>query len=218
VTGNHRLSEGEVLALVDGLRGQHILGIDLGEWQQRLLASAWVEEAILRRVLPYTVEVSIRERRPMAIGRVGSSLYLVDASGVVVDEYGPSYADLDLPMVDGLAATGPGRANMDERRMALAGRVIEALGARPDLLERVSLIDVRNPHDAVVMLEGDTALLHLGEEAFAERLQQYFDLGDALRERVAVIDYVDLRFPERLYVRPAKGAAVATAPASAERR
>ena len=54
------------------------------------------------------------------------------------------------------------------------------------------------------MLEGDTALLHLGEESFAERLQQYLDLGDALRERVAEIDYVDLRFPERLYVRPAQ--------------
>jgi hypothetical protein len=100
--------------------------------------------------------------------------------------------------------------------MALAGRVIGALRERPELLDKVSLIDVTNPHDAVLMLEGDTALLHLGEEAFAERLQQYFDLGEALRERVAVIDYVDLRFPERLYVRPAKGAAVA--PASAERR
>ena len=58
----------------------------------------------------------------------------------------------------------------------------------------MSLIDVGRAHDAVVMLEGDTALLHLGEESFAERLQQYLDLGDALRERVAEIDYVDLRF------------------------
>ena len=67
------------------------------------------------------------------------------------------------------------------------------------------------------MLEGDTALLHLGEESFAERLQQYLDLGDALRERVNEIDYVDLRFPERLYVRPAKGSAVASASARVRR-
>ena len=95
--------------------------------------------------------------------------------------------------------------------------MIAGLAARPDLLGKVSLIDVSNAHDAVVMLEGDTALLRLGEEAFAERLQQYLDLGDALRERVAAIDYVDLRFPERLYVRPAKGAAVAPASAQARR-
>ena len=47
VFGNQRLSTGEVLSLLDGLRGRHILGIDLGEWQQRLQSSAWVEEATL---------------------------------------------------------------------------------------------------------------------------------------------------------------------------
>ena len=217
VFGNQRLSTGEVLSLLDGLRGRHILGIDLGEWQQRLQSSAWVEEATLRRVLPATIEVRIRERRPMAIGRVASALYLVDANGIVVDEYGPTYADLDLPMVDGMGGAGPGKGVMDEARVALAGRVIAGLAARPDLLGKVSLIDVSNAHDAVVMLEGDTAMLRLGEEAFVERLQQYLDLGDALRERVAAIDYVDLRFPERLYVRPAKGAAVAPASAQARR-
>jgi cell division septal protein FtsQ len=217
VDGNQRLSTGEVLALMDGLHGRNILGLDLAEWQQRLLASTWVEEATLRRVLPGTVEVRIRERRPLVIGRVGHALYLVDAHGVVVDEYGPAYADIDLPMVDGLGGAGPGRGTMDGPRVALAATVIAALGARPDLLAKVSLIDVSNAHDAVVMLEGDTAILRLGEEAFVERLQQYLDLGDALRERVAVIDYVDLRFPERLYVRPAKGAAVAPASARARR-
>ena len=44
------------------------------------MASPWVEEATLRRVLPATVEVTIRERRPMAIGRVGQALYLVDGT------------------------------------------------------------------------------------------------------------------------------------------
>jgi hypothetical protein len=48
-------------------------------------------------------------------------------------------------------------------------------------------------------------LLHLGEERFAERIQAYLELAPTLRERVPEIDYVDLRFEERLYVRPATG-------------
>ncbi|MGE3886002.1 MAG: cell division protein FtsQ/DivIB [Vicinamibacterales bacterium] len=215
VAGNERLSTGEVLALVEGLRGRNIVGLDLDEWQQRLLSSPWVEDAALRRVLPSTVEVTVRERRPIAIGRMGSALYLVDAHGVVVDEYGPAHADFDLPVVDGLAAPKGRDGLVDEARAALAARLIAALGAQPDLAKRVSQVDVSDPHDAVVMLEGDRALLHVGEEDFVERLEQYLELGDALRERVADIDYVDLRFAERLYVRPAKGAA--TAPASARR-
>jgi len=35
-----------------------------------------------------------------------------------------------------------------------------------------------------------------------ERLQSYVDVAPALRERVQDIDYVDLRFEDRLYVRP----------------
>jgi cell division septal protein FtsQ len=215
VDGHERLSTGEVLALVEGLRGRNIIGLDLDEWQQRLLSSPWVEEATLRRVLPSTVEVRVRERRPIAVGRMGSALYLIDAHGIVVDEYGPAYADFDLPIVDGLAAPKGRDGLVDEARAALAARVIAALAAHPELSQRVSQIDVSDPHDAVVMLEGDRALLRVGEEDFVERLEQYLELGDALRERVAEIDYVDLRFAERLYVRPAKGAA--TAPASARR-
>ena len=68
--------------------------------------------------------------------------------------------------------------------------------------ERLSQIDVADLHDAVVLLEGDPALLHLGDDQFVERLQSYLELAPALRERVPDIDYVDLRFDERVYVRP----------------
>jgi cell division septal protein FtsQ len=65
-----------------------------------------------------------------------------------------------------------------------------------------SELDVADARDAVLLLKGDTTLVRLGNEQFAERLQSYLDLAPALRERVAGIDYVDLRFDERVYVRP----------------
>ena len=205
VRGHHRLSTGEVLALVDGLRGQNILTIRISEWQQKLLASPWVESATIRRVLPATLEIMIHERAPMGIGRIGTSLYLIDAKGVIVDEYGPAYADIDLPIVDGLAAAPPdGGALIDVARTEFARRVIASFGSRPELAKRVSQIDVSDLHDAVVILDDDTALLRLGDADFVARLQQYLDLQPALRERLASIDYVDLRFDERLYVRPVK--------------
>jgi cell division protein FtsQ len=205
VHGNERLSTGEVLAILDGLMGRNILTVGIDEWQERLLASPWVEAATLRRRLPSHIEVSIIERHPIGIARIGRSLYLVDDQGVVIDDYGPTYADYDLPMVDGLAGRpGENVSVIDERRAILAARVIAALGPRPDLAKRVSQIDVADPHNAVVMLENDTALLRLGNEDFAERIQQYLDLAPALRDRLHEIDYVDLRFGDRLYVKPVK--------------
>jgi cell division protein FtsQ len=205
VRGHERLSTGEVLALVEGLRGQNILSVRLDVWQRKLLASPWVESATLRRLLPSTLEIGVRERRPMGIGRIGVAMYLVDGKGMIIDEYGPVYADIDLPIIDGLAASPQdGGPIVDAARAEFAATVIDALAQRPEILQQVSQLDVSNLHDAVVILDNDAALLRLGESDFAARLQQYIDLAPALRERVAAIDYVDLRFDERLYVRPAK--------------
>jgi cell division septal protein FtsQ len=93
---------------------------------------------------------------------------------------------------------------VDEARVALAVRLSAALQGRPDLAARVSQIDVTDVRDAVIILKGDTALIRIGDDQFAERLQSYLDLAAALREKVPRIDYVDLRFGERVYVRPLK--------------
>jgi cell division septal protein FtsQ len=121
----------------------------------------------------------------------------------VIDEFGPQYAEFDLPIIDGLVRSqSAGQPTIDERRAELAARVIDALAQRKALARRLSQIDVTQLHDAVVLLEGDPAQLHLGEDHFVERLQSYVDISSSLRQRVSDIDYVDLRFKERLYVRP----------------
>jgi cell division protein FtsQ len=175
---------------------------DLESWRQKLLDSPWVADVAIRRVLPGTVTVVISERTPMGIGRVRDSLYLIDQEGAIIDEYGPNYAELDLPIIDGLAAQGGGQTLVDGVRASLAGRVLAELRQRPDLAGHLSQIDVSDPRDAVVILKGDTALVRIGDDRFAERIQSYVDLRPALRDRVPSIDYVDLRFGERVYVRP----------------
>jgi cell division protein FtsQ len=203
VHGNVRLSSGEVQAIVDGLRGASILTADLTAYRQRLLESPWVADVALRRVLPSTIEVFVSERRPMGLCRLGTTLYLVDPRGTLIDEFGPQYSEFDLPIIDGLVrAPSSGQPTIDETRADLASRVIDALAPRKELARRVSQIDVRDAHDAVVMLDNDSALLHLGEDKFLERMQSYVDLAPALRQRVPDIDYVDLRFDQRVYVRP----------------
>jgi cell division protein FtsQ len=200
VAGTQHLSAGEVLALVAGLRGQNILLVRLDDWRQRVLTCPWVATVTVRRSLPGTVEVQIAERRPIAIGRAGEALFLVDERGEVIDEYGPRYADFDLPIVDGLAPGGPQEVGANERRAQLASRLLSDVRARPDLARRISQLDVSDPRNAVVLVDQETARVRLGDDRFAERLQSYVDLVPALREQVPDIEYVDLRFGERVYV------------------
>jgi cell division protein FtsQ len=209
VKGNVRLSSGQVQALVEDLRGTSILRVDLDAFRQRLVDSPWVADVALRRVLPSTIEIFVSERRPVGLCRLGQELYLVDETGVLIDQFGPQYAEFDLPIIDGLVSAPPGRGNaqpsIDAGRAELASRVIASIARNQEISGRLSVVDVSNARDAVVLLEGDGALLHLGDDQFLERVIAYLDLASTLRDRVADIDYVDLRFDQRVYVRPAGG-------------
>ena len=76
------------------------------------------------------------ERQPIGIGRMNGEMYLFDEHGVIIDEYGPQYADLDLPIIDGLSASA-GRTTVRRARAELAARVIEALRPKPEIARQV---------------------------------------------------------------------------------
>ena len=203
VKGNRYLSQGEVLALLDRMHGENILEIDLEAHRRRLLTSGWVRGATLRRLLPSTIEVVVTERKPVGLVRLATQLYLIDATGTLIDEYRPQFSDLRLPVIDGLRMRNARGSAVDRARSRLVARLMGALEARPDLSGLVSQIDVTDASDAVVLLSDDPTLLHLGGEQFVERLDRYLDLAQALRASVPDIDYVDLRYEKRVYVRPA---------------
>ena len=172
VRGNERLAEGDVLAVLSGLRGESLMWTDLDRWRRRLLASPWVRDAVLRRSLPSTVEVVVWERQPIGIGRINGEMYLVDEAGVIVDEYGPQYADMDLPIIDGLTRSADqDGAGTDEARAGLAARVITALRAKPAVARMLSQVDVTDVRNAAVILNGDSAVIQLGDDQFLPRLQ-----------------------------------------------
>ncbi len=201
MSGNQRVTADAMSALLGGLHGENILAADLETWRSRLLESPWIADASFRRALPSTLEVLVRERTPIAIGRKGGRLYLVDERGAAIDSYGPQYANLDLPIVDGFATGRPDEA-ADAARGATAARLIMELRQKPELAERLSQVDVSDVHNVTILLNDDPAELRVGEEHFLERVESYLSLSSALHERVPEIDYVDLRFDGRVYVRP----------------
>ncbi len=204
IRGNERISRAEVAQALDGMIGESLVWTNLDHWREQLLKSPWIRDAAMRRSLPSTVEVVVSERRPIGIGRLrGGELFLVDEHGIILDQFSTRYADFDLPIIDGLVVRDSNGSRIaDEAGAELAARVFSAGKARPKIAERVQKLDVSDPNNAAMILERDTAVIHLGEDQFLQRVEAYLDLVPALHERVANIDYVDLRFDDRIYVRP----------------
>lgn len=205
VEGNTRTTTAEVMAVLDGLIGRSLVSTDLDEWREKLQSTPWIREATFRRSLPSLVKVVVSEREPIGIGRLKGRLYLIDERGAVIDEFGPQYSTFDLPIIDGLASTSGAGGLADAPRAELVSRLIASLRVKPAIAARLSQIDVSDVHNAAVIVNGDPALIYVGEDRFLIRLESYLGLAAALRERVPDIDYVDLRFEDRIYVRPSKG-------------
>jgi cell division protein FtsQ len=205
IRGNHRLTVGEIDALIGDVRGESLLLVDLGRFRARLLDSPWVADVTVRRVFPSAVDVRIVERDPVAVARLGSQLYLIDGGGVIIDEYGPQHKDFDLPIVDGLAAPksvdGP---VIDPARAQLTAQFLRSLAPRPELIRALSQVDVSVDGNVVVLLGDDPTYLHLGDQLFLERIQTYLELTPALADREKPIDYVDLRFGNRVFLKDRK--------------
>lgn len=202
VRGNHRLTHGEVESLISHVRGENLLLVDLDRVRARLLDSPWVAGVAARRVFPSTLDIAIAEREPVAIARLSQQLYLVDETGIIIDEYGPQHREFDLPIVDGLAAPRtPDGPVIDPARVRLAARFLRSLQAQPALYRALSQVNVADVDNVVVLLGDDPTYLHLGDAQFAERLQRYLEMTPLLADRGREVESVDLRFGNRLVLR-----------------
>jgi cell division protein FtsQ len=82
ITGAKRLAEKEILSAA-GLRlGVNIFSIDTALAQEGLLEHPWVAEASVKRKLPGRLDISLTERRAVAVVNL-DVLYLLDDAGEV---------------------------------------------------------------------------------------------------------------------------------------
>ena len=207
VRGNERLSRGEVLALLEGLsRREH------GDRRSRAVAPEAAERrrgSPMRRFgasCPGTLAVLVSERQPMAIGRIRDVLYLIDHQGTIIDEFGPNYAEFDLPIVDGLASRRPG-AHARRRCAGGARRAPASASCSGVPISRRGSRRSMSPTSTTPSSCSRTTRRSCtsATSASSNGCSRTSICVPALRERMPEIDYVDLRFDERVYVRPSRG-------------
>ena len=194
VRGNHFLSQGEVRELM-GLSGREsILALDMPGLARRLRASPWVADASVRRSLPDTLEIEVLERAPLALAEL-DRLYLIDASGDLIDLYGARTASYDLPIVRGLQGL---EEPVRQERAQRAAALLEDLG---ELQSEVSEIEVEPSGDLRVVLRGGGEVLRFGPPPHRRRLETFLALRRELNERSPEAEYFDLRYRGRIYAK-----------------
>tara|TARA_Y100001954_G_scaffold235786_2_gene294399 strand:+ start:2364 stop:3200 length:837 start_codon:yes stop_codon:yes gene_type:complete len=84
VTGNSRLSQGDITTIGDVSLGLNCLEMNVGEVEHRLSKNPWIQTATVRREFPNRLRISVTEKVPAFWIRQGDGLYFADATGTVI--------------------------------------------------------------------------------------------------------------------------------------
>lgn len=175
--------------------GTNLFRLDIEAVRRDLLQLPWVASVAIEKELPGRLTIHVSERVPVAIVSGGRSLRYADAEGTVFADVDPRFGAMDLPLVTGA----------DAKSVAGCIAVLEALRAgSPELYSRVSEI---SPADGSTFRVWDR---ELGADVFiGERPEEKWKALHAIAAReglgAGTIEYADLRFEDRVIVRPRKG-------------
>lgn len=178
------------------LRGRHLLWVTLSDVEAKLTADPWVAGVAVHKELPDRLTVEVLEKLPAARLWRGEELYYVERDGGLIAPVGLDPAESDLAIL---------RAGDEERPQVEAALEMAArwLELEPEWGSQVSEIETVGDEDFKIHTAAlpFPVLVHLSTvEAGLRRLPR---LLPEIERRYAAVEAVDLRFPERLVIKPA---------------
>lgn len=201
VSGASAAPAAQLKQVTDRAFGRNLFAADLQGLQAKLEARPWVRTATVKRRIPDALLIQIEERVPEVLVRIGSSIYLADGEGVLLDRFGPDYADYDFPILTGLDRAG--RETL-KRKIRMGAAFVNLLyRTRPALADQVSEVNLHRDDALEVRLNDGGTPLRIRPDAFELNLDNYLVVRNYLAANYGEVEYVDLRWRDRITILPA---------------
>lgn len=183
--------------------GRNLFHIYLDDRRKSLEKIPWVESAVVMRLLPDRLQVSLRERKPAAFVQIGSRVSLIDPYGVVMEMPAGRQKQYSFPVVVGTSESEP--RSTRAARMKIYSALVGALDAEGGRYsEDLSEVDLSDPEDVKITVAdpAGAVLVHLGSSHFLERYKVYLAHAGEWRQQFQRLDSVDLRYERQIIVNP----------------
>lgn len=171
VVGNRALTSEDVIAISGVAKGDNMLGISDALLKRNLEKNRYIE--YISREFDYkgTLTLRINERMGMAVANVYGNYYVVDESGMVLENTGGTFPDTVYgPKVIGFALESNARVLIgeklpvvDQEQLRVMGRVLTQL-SQLNLLARANTLSV-NDLDNLFVSTTDGATILLGDDS-----------------------------------------------------
>lgn len=205
ITGNHHLTDNQVLKLAGIDRGQNILAVNLGLARRRLISHGWIADAAVNRKLPAGLGIKIREHTPVAVLDMGPG-FLMDARGTVFKKLGPGESG-QLPVVSGLvyADLAVGKQPVKPLMRAVVNLLEMSRGSAAVIPgKRLKKIQADRETGLTLTLAGQPATIKIGYHRYPEKLHMLNLISKfaAKMQNLAAIESIDLNNTNRIVLGP----------------
>lgn len=207
IRGLRYVPESHVLMKIKELEdlNKNLLALDIHQLRKSIELLPWVKKAIVQRVLPDKLVISIQERVPIAFARVESGTLLVDEDGILLEAKPETPSTFDFPVVSGLeAGFDVETLARNKKRIVLYRDLIQSLDENgAGLSKDISEIYLKDTGNVSVIVSEDTVLVHLGAENFQEKFRRYLAMSRELKQKYPLLDSVDLRYSNQVVINTA---------------
>lgn len=194
-TGNKHLNIDE-LRTFTGIHGKEsLIALSGKSVSQRLLKSPWIRSASVSKVFPDTLSIVISEVVPFALLDVNGHIFLTDDKGNLLEEL----KDNTIPFLPIITGDPFKEKDGFSEALTLAKTMIDmGFSSERDQIEIV----LSKPQELTSVIDGTVVKIGIGE--YREKLERLLELQEEIQRRKIPIDYIDLRFANRVVVKPIK--------------
>lgn len=202
VEGNKRLKTEEVVKSSGITPGLNLLNLDRETLERRLKAHPHILFAKASLYGLYTLKINITERTPFMYAKVGTTFFEISEDGVILSTDG--FGENDLPIITGLNLEGrrEGDSLASNDGFVEASNWIKHLGTK--ILAGISEINFANIQNPYIYLLSGEKVHPKNLEDFYKRYNFLCTLLDNLRKNKVEPDYLDMRAPNEIVVKPKK--------------
>lgn len=193
ITGNEHLADEEVKSMAGIGRNANLLKVSSRGISSKMMESPWIRAAAVRKEFPGTLLINIRESEPFALLDVKGKLFIVDDRGTMLE----NLKDIAVPFLP-VISSNPYREREAFREAIEFAKAIKKTGllSRKDHIEIIS----HKPQEMSVNLDG--IVVKVGEGEYEDKLARLMNIEEEIKSRNISVDYIDLRFANRVLVSP----------------
>jgi len=195
-SGNKHIPENELKAIM-GLNGNEgLLALSSKDLEKKLLKSPWIKAVSFRKDFPHRFIIRIEESRPYALLEMNGRTFFIDDKGHVLEELKGESIPF-LPIISG----DPFKNSSIFPEVLNLVRVMKDQGFTT-VKDRIEVIIPHGSGPEDISMQVDGTLVKVGPGEYEEKLQRLLELEDEIMRRGIPVDYIDLRFANKVVVKP----------------